>query len=421
VCYFLRTHLLDRKGLVSALIGKSATKHTAAVVLNRLLTMISSAVSKQSTEPMMDLLFSIICLYHRCGLKLPPSDLTTITSFICRRHISCDGYLTAALAALIATPTLTFSMSVPVALSYQVEPHISVWFEWLRSESEGGSRQALAKDLLYVGLGIVGGRSDAICSYFAETLRLQKVSIHQRHMEQWKTLFVNSCLSEADVTARCATLPITPSLSSSSGNRLPIHAMAELMSANAFTKHNVDISTWMQSQLVELSLPMHPQLPELTLRFAIESAQKNLSGLSNEFVESVFSGDLLDESKLAVRVIVLLYLLCYKTRIDSARSTGIYANDVYMRLPIRYLLSIMEVRYDDFAKARCHLIRFATDLFSHMLPTVDSLAIASSRCIGVHIKEENAQFGELLCSPDFAVAMTAAQRFDAAPLTDQVS
>ncbi|XGW21879.1 hypothetical protein V3C99_004663 [Haemonchus contortus] len=418
VCYFLKTHLLDRKGLVSAMIGKSATKHTAAVVLNRLLAMISSAADKQSTEPMTDVLFSIICLYHRCGLKLPPSDLTAITSFICRRYISCDGYLTAALAALIATPTLTFSMSVPVALSYQVEPHISIWFEWLRSETEGGARKALARDLLYVGLGILGGRSEAICSYFAEILRLQKVSIHQRHMEQWKTLFINSCLSEADVTARCATLPITPSLSSSSGNRLPIHAMAELMSANAFTKHNVDISSWMQNQLSELSLPMHPQLAELTLRFAVESAQKSLSGFSNEFINSVFSGDLLDESKLSLRVLVLLYLLCYKTRVDAVRGTGIYPIDVYMRLPIRYLLSVMEVRYDDFAKARCHLVRFVTELFPHVLPTVDSMAIAQSRYTGAHIKEEN--FGEHLCSPDFAVAMATAHRLDAAPLTDQV-
>ncbi|VDL76663.1 unnamed protein product [Nippostrongylus brasiliensis] len=377
VCLFLRSHLLDRKGLVSAMIGKSATKHTAAVVLNRLLGMISSATSKHSTEPMTDLLFSIVCLYHRCGLKLPPSDLTQITTFICRRHLASDGHLAAALAALIATPTLTFSMSVPVALSYQVEPHISLWFEWLRSETEKGHRKALARDLLYVGLGIVGGRSDAICTYFTETLRLQKVSIHQRHMEQWKTLFVNSCLSEADITARCATLPITTSLSASSGSRLPIHAMAELMSANAFAKHSVDIS-------------------------------------------GVFSGDLLDESRLPVRILVLLYLLCYKTRVDANKSAGIYSNDTYMRLPVRYLLSVMEVRYEDFATARCHLIRLATDLFPYMLPTVDSLTIAKSRSGGEPIIEENEAFGDLLCSANFSEAMTAAQRLNSAPLSDQV-
>ncbi|WKX89138.1 hypothetical protein Q1695_008635 [Nippostrongylus brasiliensis] len=350
VCLFLRSHLLDRKGLVSAMIGKSATKHTAAVVLNRLLGMISSATSKHSTEPMTDLLFSIVCLYHRCGLKLPPSDLTQITTFICRRHLASDGHLAAALAALIATPTLTFSMSVPVALSYQVEPHISLWFEWLRSETEKGHRKALARDLLYVGLGIVGGRSDAICTYFTETLRLQKVSIHQRHMEQWKTLFVNSCLSEADITARCATLPITTSLSASSGSRLPIHAMAELMSANAFAKHSVDISLWMQNQLCELSLPIHPQIADLTMRCAVEAAQKSIAGLSQEFVD----------------------------------------------------------------------IRLATDLFPYMLPTVDSLTIAKSRSGGEPIIEENEAFGDLLCSANFSEAMTAAQRLNSAPLSDQV-
>ncbi|WKX89137.1 hypothetical protein Q1695_008635 [Nippostrongylus brasiliensis] len=420
VCLFLRSHLLDRKGLVSAMIGKSATKHTAAVVLNRLLGMISSATSKHSTEPMTDLLFSIVCLYHRCGLKLPPSDLTQITTFICRRHLASDGHLAAALAALIATPTLTFSMSVPVALSYQVEPHISLWFEWLRSETEKGHRKALARDLLYVGLGIVGGRSDAICTYFTETLRLQKVSIHQRHMEQWKTLFVNSCLSEADITARCATLPITTSLSASSGSRLPIHAMAELMSANAFAKHSVDISLWMQNQLCELSLPIHPQIADLTMRCAVEAAQKSIAGLSQEFVDGVFSGDLLDESRLPVRILVLLYLLCYKTRVDANKSAGIYSNDTYMRLPVRYLLSVMEVRYEDFATARCHLIRLATDLFPYMLPTVDSLTIAKSRSGGEPIIEENEAFGDLLCSANFSEAMTAAQRLNSAPLSDQV-
>ncbi|VDP12590.1 unnamed protein product [Heligmosomoides polygyrus] len=245
-----------------------------------------------------------------------------------------------------------------------------------------------------------------------------QVSIHQRHMEQWKTLFTNSCLSEADVTARCATLPITPSLCASSGTRLPIHSMAELMSANAFTKHSVDISVWMENQLKELSLPMHPLLAELILRCAVESAQKNIAGLSQEFVETVFSGDLLDESKLAVRILVLLYLLCYKTRVDAMKGTGIYPNDIYMRLPIRYLVSVMEVRYSDFAKARCHLIRLVTDLFPHMLPTVDSLAIARTRSTGEGIKEEN--FEELLCSPDFSMALAAVQRLDVAPLSDQV-
>ncbi|VDO71555.1 unnamed protein product [Heligmosomoides polygyrus] len=45
VCLFMRSYLLDRKGAISATIGKSATKHTAAVVLNRLMTMIASAVN----------------------------------------------------------------------------------------------------------------------------------------------------------------------------------------------------------------------------------------------------------------------------------------------------------------------------------------------------------------------------------------
>lgn len=49
----------------------------------------------------------------------------------------------------------------------------------------------------------------------------------------------------------------------------------------------------MENQLKELSLPMHPLLAELILRCAVESAQKNIAGLSQEFVEvcsSVFFG-----------------------------------------------------------------------------------------------------------------------------------
>ncbi|EPB67081.1 hypothetical protein ANCCEY_13822 [Ancylostoma ceylanicum] len=168
-------------------------------------------------------------------------------------------------------------MSVPVALSYQVEPHISTWLEWMRAETETSSRPALARDLLYVGLGIVGGRSEAICSYFAETLRLQKVYVHQRQLDQWKTLFINSCLSEADLTS------------------------------------------WMQEQLVDLALPIHSHLADLTIRFAIEAAQKNVTGLSPQFVENVFVGEILDESKLTVRILVLLYLLCYRTKKNAVK------------------------------------------------------------------------------------------------------
>ncbi|KAE9420741.1 hypothetical protein Angca_008068 [Angiostrongylus cantonensis] len=417
VSCFLRTHLLDRKGQISTLIGKSATKHTAAVVLNRLLSIISVAVSKQSTELLTDVLLSIIYLYHRCGMKLPPSDLTLITSFICRRNIAHEGHLTTALAALIATPTLTFSTSVPVALSYQVESHISAWLEWIRTKTENGFCAAFARDLLNVGLGVVAGRSDIICAYFAEILKLPKVIINQRQMEQWKTLFTSSCLSEADLTTRCTSLPITPSLSSSSGNRLPIHVMAELMTANAFTKYNVDISAWMEAQITELSLPMHPQITELTLRFAVEAAQKNVVGLSRHFVESVFNGDLLDDKKLVARVLVLLYLLCYKRKVDAAKEQGAYQSDVYMRLPIRYLLSVMEVRYNDFAKARCHLIHLVTELFPHMLPTIDSITIAKSRRAGIRLKDD---LNESLYSSDFTTAMAAVKRLDAASLSDQV-
>ncbi|PIO62833.1 hypothetical protein TELCIR_15591 [Teladorsagia circumcincta] len=46
--------------------------------------------------------------------------------------------------------------------------------------------------------------------------------------------------------------------------------------------------------------------------------------------------------------------------------------------------------------------------------------LMSANAFTKHNVDISAQFGELLCSPDFAVAMTAAQRFDAAPLTDQV-
>uniref|UniRef100_A0A1I7X3Z5 Non-specific serine/threonine protein kinase n=1 Tax=Heterorhabditis bacteriophora TaxID=37862 RepID=A0A1I7X3Z5_HETBA len=162
------------------------------------------------------------------------------------------------------------------------------------------------------------------------------------------------------------------------------------MLTGAFTKHNVDIREWIEKQLMESVLPLHPQLADLVQKYAVDSARSEKEGLSRTFVE--------------VR----------------KNPMKIYPSEIFTRLPIRYLLSVVEIRCNDFQTARSYLVRLSTELFPYMMPTMDSLNIARSRTLGIAIKDTVGEMNDLLMSADPSVAMKAIQKLSTAPLSDQV-
>uniref|UniRef100_A0A1I7X477 MMS19 nucleotide excision repair protein n=1 Tax=Heterorhabditis bacteriophora TaxID=37862 RepID=A0A1I7X477_HETBA len=174
-CEFLVSQLVDKSTILAQNLNRSSSKHTMTLISNRLMKLADISVKNQSTEPLTDLMSSIVSLYLNCGLKLPPSDLSLLSAFICRKNIEDESHLVLALAALIAIPPFTFHNAITAPVPHTVDVHIVEWLSWLRMETNGCSRPVLSHALLFLGISLVNSRIDNLNLYLTEVLKCNKV------------------------------------------------------------------------------------------------------------------------------------------------------------------------------------------------------------------------------------------------------
>lgn len=81
-------------------------------------------------------------------------------------------------------------------------------------------------------------------------------------------------------------------------------------------------------------------------------------------------------------MLALFYLISYNYKLETApiaksiagtsRAPMAYSQKLWAKIPIRYLLIILDVRHDDFSGFRPVLLRFVAASMPHMLPTINS-------------------------------------------------
>ncbi len=79
--------------------------------------------------------------------------------------------------------------------------------------------------------------------------------------------------------------------------------------------------------------------------------------------QTLFAGDLLDESMVVPRVLALLFLLSFENLGDAdAKKSAVenrfeYSTALWSRIPVRFLLGVVEQRNADFSAVRAHLTK----------------------------------------------------------------
>lgn len=98
--------------------------------------------------------------------------------------------------------------------------------------------------------------------------------------------------------------------------------------------------------------------------------------------KDIFSTELFDNRSIVIQLLALFYLISYNYKLEIApiakgiagttRAPLVYSQKLWAKIPIRYLLIMMDIRHKDFSTFRPVLLRFISASMPHMLPTIDS-------------------------------------------------
>ncbi|CAI5450712.1 unnamed protein product [Caenorhabditis angaria] len=296
-----------------------------------------------------------------------------------------DAHETFILASLVAVPFFTQFPPNQTAAAQPPDRAVDDWLDAARRRTIDWSHGTFGANLLYVHSCIMCGRIEDLAKFASEILR-RKVEISQRnsmHAQVLKNTFLSRCLSEQEVANRSIGQAITPRFSEKSRGRSSIFSMAALQAAGVFRTYQINIADWIERQLQNVTFPASEILAEVVEVFASNTAAFKTPGLSLSFVESTFDNDnngMLEQENLTQKLFVLLYLLSYREQYQKNEPSLkgiIYGEEVYTKLPLRYLLTVMETRHRDFENFRFRLISRAANIFPFTMPTAKSMALIS--------------------------------------------
>ncbi|PAV66534.1 hypothetical protein WR25_22544 [Diploscapter pachys] len=382
--------IADKSSLIGAQVQRA--RPSMQLLSNRIYDIIENKLSRNSPEPLTDVLFVAITLNLVSGLKFSTKENQLLLDLCTRTFEASDAHKTMCFAAILAIPSITYHPSnvinVPTdqkvieflkmarKITSPAEPIKEDDME-IETAEVPPNHAPFAHALLYIHSCLVAAKTQLLIEYLSQILKC-KVVIVPRHVNVLRILLQTHCLSDTELGKRCALQPITRQLSEASGSRLPVNIIEELLQCKFFDHHPVNIAKWLENQLREVTIPINKTVTDLLERYAFEATTSKTMGLGSDFVENTFGDDIMNEEKLPLRLCVMLYLVAYRANWERWGKSEIrmYTHEMYSKMPIRYMLSVVETRPRDFKNLRGALTRLCTDIFPFMLPTTESVILA---------------------------------------------
>ncbi|ULT91516.1 hypothetical protein L3Y34_009256 [Caenorhabditis briggsae] len=282
------------------------------------------------------------------------------------------------LAALIAVPFLT---QYPPNQTGAVQPPdraVEHWLEVARKRVLIGEKvtTTFGANLIYVHACIMSSRIEELAE-FASDLMKQKVELAQRpnYAQVLKNAFTSRCMTEVEVAKRSVCQESSKNSPSSAMALRSVHA---LQLAGVYKAFQISIKPWLEIQLDCIALPCSKLLADIVDGFAQSSAFSKGKGLGKEFVRDTFTGDIFDSRTVPKRLFVLLYMCSFREaahRHDSSLQHFLYDMSIFRKMPVRYLLSIMDQQRENFEEIRAKIITRLAVIFPFTLPTPLSMEI----------------------------------------------
>ncbi|CAJ0943432.1 unnamed protein product, partial [Mesorhabditis belari] len=418
---FLTYCLIDRSSHVFSAVHKTSGRAAFASLQERVMKILEATVAEKELKANEEFVECLALVHLQSNAKLTAAEVKLLINYLCLK-IDDSGHIHAVVCTLLSLPALT-SAPPGMAPGTSIDPKVGDYLQWLKARVTSSQHEsATLPCVLIVALYLWSNRVEEINKFLTDSL-LCRVTLGSRHFTSVRAL-LQVVFPEKELAQICASMPITFGLHKNDDSQglLPVHWICDLMSQKVFQKHNVDVGNWVQRQIQHSLAPIHPLLSDAIDRLAEYAAQAEIrQGLERKFCE-VFIGDLMDESMLVKRLLVLQYLLTYRQRFTaSGRKEDNPYKSIYQTIPIRYLLSVIEANAVDFAPIRLSLVGSSIALFPYMRPTRKSIELVRNRRRASTCQLPTGfEIQKILCGSDRAAALKAAKHLENASLSDLV-
>ncbi|VDM46025.1 unnamed protein product [Toxocara canis] len=304
------------------------------------------------------------------GAQLSVEESREWTLFLTRTECDDERYICMALSVLVACPQLIPAYGED---SREVEESLMAFFDWIKSRvASDGCSPTLRHFVLLLSIHLYANNARQLSKLISSNLYF-KVKLDTRALSKLRGLFLRHAITERELAQRVSSLPVTRTLSIAHKGFLPAHCVAQLLTARLFAKHSIPIHEWLESQIVECRSPVHPTVIELINAYAssclpADGSRAVNEPLSEKFIEGLFAGDIVDEDMLVPRLLTFFFMLSLRSKIDkldtASAFTYPYKPNMETRLPIRYMISVMSARSDDFQALRSPMLRVAAHFYS---------------------------------------------------------
>lgn len=296
------------------------------------------------------------------------------------------------LAALIAVPVFTQYPQNQTGAVQPPDPAVEKWLKEARKRVLIGEKvtSTFGAHLIFVHSCIMTNRVEELSEFVSRGMK-QTIELAQRpnHVQVLKNALMR-CMTDIEVAKRSVCLQSTKG---SPNNSIALRTVHALQSTGVYKAFQITIKPWLELQLDCISLPVSKLLADIVDGFAQSSGNTKGKGLSKEFIEDTFNREIFDSRTVPKRLFVLLYMCSYREschRHDSSLKNMMYDLLIYRKMPVRYLLSIMDKERENFEEIRMKMIMRVSTIFPFSLPTPVSMRIVADcqELADMEIREE---------------------------------
>uniref|UniRef100_A0A915ELL3 Uncharacterized protein n=1 Tax=Ditylenchus dipsaci TaxID=166011 RepID=A0A915ELL3_9BILA len=334
----LIAHLTNKTGLFTTYITK-----THRPSMKRIVDRVTNIMAKidRNNDELNERVILLICLISSYpSSRLSATDCQHWILFLTSQTSAKSNLLKLALAAILACPNLVNNQRDEIA-----EKYLIVFFQWIRDLATSSEHSSLSQLMLLVAIHMNTNKGDELSRLLSSVLGF-KVNDTLRKLVTVKTLYLQHAVTDRDVAEKAAKLGVT--------------------------------KNWIKNQIKSCALPIHPVMTNLLQSFSDscipapiseDQPNKNYNDTIDEaFFEEIFSADLFDETVVVKQVLSLFYLLHFTYKLDTSPISKMnlgskqpptpYSQKLWAKVPIRYLLLLLDERPAAFQHIRNICLRF---------------------------------------------------------------
>uniref|UniRef100_A0A0K0EW05 Integrator complex subunit 2 (inferred by orthology to a human protein) n=1 Tax=Strongyloides venezuelensis TaxID=75913 RepID=A0A0K0EW05_STRVS len=327
----------------------------------------------------MDILKTMTHLLSTLGIRFRGEDSKRWITYLTRTTGVDEKFFKIHLAIIISW---AYIFMPPNSTSDVNQPPIKEFCAFLKELTENVERitcNSLSQYMIL--LSILFDRNDYnTLKHTTEKVLEFDINIKTSKLDVMKDIYQQHCLSINDVLQRIDKLEVTENLSSMTEGFLPIHCINYLLNLGKLTDYLPKVSEWIEKQIVTSKLPVAESLIHLILEYTkaiFISDDKDYTGkiLPFHFIKEAFTGKVIDESKLLVRSLCLLYLLSFKVNLlkssscsSDAERRSPYPEDFIDQIPKTYIATVVDLRRDDFSGLYGKLVSYMNVVYTYDVP-----------------------------------------------------